>query len=129
LGLGMSFEGLKEFSQALKWTYRACNLNIRSTLGIYQLTKISYEMNTFDELEEVVVRYLKVEPDDLNIMYTHAGLLYRQERIAESMIVLDAILLKDAENEMALQLRNQIVSENAPIQLRGNKTSNGKKTR
>jgi tetratricopeptide (TPR) repeat protein len=111
LGLGMSFDGLKEKNQALKWIFRACNLNIKNTLAIYQLTKISYDSNEFKELEEVVERYLQEVPGDLNIMYTHAGLLYKQNRIFESLEILEKMLAKDTQNEMALQLKLQIEQE------------------
>ena len=56
LGLGLAFEGLGEIAEALRWTARACNLNIENTVAIFNLVKLAYDNDAFTEAEDIVGR-------------------------------------------------------------------------
>ena len=58
LGLGLAFEGLGELNEALKWTARACHLNIENTAAIFNIVKLSYDLEEFTEAENILTRYI-----------------------------------------------------------------------
>jgi lipopolysaccharide biosynthesis regulator YciM len=56
LGLGLAFEGLSEAEQSLKWTVRACELNVENKPALYHLVKLSHELNVFDDAIRITLR-------------------------------------------------------------------------
>ncbi|WGL59419.1 tetratricopeptide repeat protein [Pigmentibacter sp. JX0631] len=93
LGLGLAFEGLNELKQALSWTVRACHLKADNTVAIFNLVKLSFEMEQFVDAERVLIRYLGLHPNDVNMIYT-----------------LGTIELKTGKNDIALQLMENILT-------------------
>jgi tetratricopeptide (TPR) repeat protein len=108
LGLALAFEGLGEKTEALKWTARSCNINIDSTVSIYNLVKLSYDLEEFDEAQIIVARYTALHPHDVNMLFTLAGLHFKKEETDEAVKLAEEILKLDPMNGRAHALLQQI---------------------
>lgn len=108
LGLGLAFEGLGELEEARRWTSRACKLNIENTVAIFNLVKLAYDAEVFDEAEEVVSRYVGLHPHDMNMVFTLGGLAFRSGKLEEATKLMENILLLDPMNSRAHSLLGQI---------------------
>lgn len=108
LGLGLAFEGLGELEEARRWTARACNLNIENTVAIFNLVKLAYDTEVFNEAEEVVSRYVGLHPHDINMVFTLGGLAFRNGKLEEATKLMENILLLDPMNSRAHSLMGQI---------------------
>jgi tetratricopeptide (TPR) repeat protein len=111
LGLGLAFEGLGEPDQSLKWTIRACEINIENKAALYHLVKLSYEIGTFEDAIRIIERYVAVHPYDVHMIYTLSGLLYKCEQISGAVGLLESILRIDPMNNLAHSLLAQINRE------------------
>lgn len=111
LGLGLSFEGLGERNEALKWTHRACNLNIENTAAIYNLVKLAYELDQYAEAGEVLKRYVGLHPNDVNMTFTLGGIAFKTGNVNEAVRLMEDILVLDPMNSRAHSLLSQINRE------------------
>jgi tetratricopeptide (TPR) repeat protein len=108
LGLGLAFEGLGELEEARRWTSRACNLNIENTVAIFNLVKLAYDTEFFEEAEQIVSRYVGLHPHDINMVFTLGGLAFRSGKLEEAGKLMENILLLDPMNSRAHSLMAQI---------------------
>lgn len=108
LGLGLAFEGLAELEEARRWTARACKLNIENTVAIFNLVKLAYDTEVFEEAEEVVSRYVGLHPHDINMVFTLGGIAFRAGKLEEATKLMENILLLDPMNSRAHSLMAQI---------------------
>ena len=108
LGLALAFEGLGEKQEALKWTARSSQINIENTVSIYNLVKLSYDIETYDEALEIVSRYVGLHPHDVNMLFTLAGLHYKKDQFEKAQELADQILSLDPMNGRAHALLQQI---------------------
>lgn len=108
LGLGLAFEGLGELQEALNWTVRACNLNIENTAGLYNLVKLSYDLEQFGQAEVILQRYVGLHPNDVNMVFTLGGMAYKTGRVELARSLMENILLLDPMNSRAHGLLAQI---------------------
>jgi len=114
LGLGLAFEGLGELEEARRWTSRACKLNIENTVAIFNLVKLAYDTEFFEEAEEVVSRYVGLHPHDINMVFTLGGLAFRSGKLEEAAKLMENILLLDPMNSRAHSLMAQIQKRSEP---------------
>jgi tetratricopeptide (TPR) repeat protein len=114
LGLGLAFEGLGEPNEALKWTARACRLNDESTVALYQLVKLSYDLEEFHPAEEILSCYVARHPNDVNMLFTLGGMAYKGGDSARALALMNDILRLDPMNARAHSLVQQIQRENNP---------------
>lgn len=108
LGLGLAFEGLGELKEAISWTVRACNLKIDNTVAIFNLVKLSFEMDEFNDAEKVLIRYLDVHPHDVNMIYTLGSIAFKTNKINIALQLMENIISLDPMNSRAHSLINQI---------------------
>ena len=111
LGLGLAFEGLGESEQSLKWTIRACDLNVENKAALYHLVKLSYELSAYGDAIRVIERYVNLHPYDVHMIYTLGGLLYKCEQIEGAVALMESILRIDPMNNLAHSLLAQINRE------------------
>lgn len=111
LGLGLAFEGLSEAEQSLKWTVRACELNIENKPALYHLVKLSHELGVFDDAIRIIERYVNAHPYDVHMVYTLGGLLYKCDKIQIAQELMESILRIDPMNNLAHSLLAQINRE------------------
>jgi glycosyltransferase involved in cell wall biosynthesis/Flp pilus assembly protein TadD len=76
--------------------------NYRAILGVLQL---GYPLKRYAEMECLVLAYLKRYPSNLDMLYSFAGLLYAQGRVAEARSQVEKILIAEPRHESALELR------------------------
>ncbi len=108
LGLGLAFEGLNELNEALRWTVRACHLNGESTVAIYNLVKLSYEVQNFAEVQKTLVQYIARHPNDVNMVYTLGGVYFTTGALRQAQELMENILALDPMNSRAHSLINEI---------------------
>jgi len=116
LGLGLAFEGLGEQREALRWTMRACHLNPDSTVALFQLVKLAYDLNEYSEAEKALTRYVGRHPHDIHMIYSLGGIYYQTEQWDSALRLMDNILALDPTNNQALTLIAQIHKQQMPHQ-------------
>lgn len=104
LGLGLSFQGMKELKEASKWIWNALEINPENTAAIYSLVKIAYENEIYTKAIEAVNNYLSLHPNDYNMLYTLGGLLYRKRQYQDVIDTMNLILEIDPLDKRALAL-------------------------
>ena len=108
LGLGLAFEGLNELKEALSWTIRACHLKADNTVAIFNLVKLSFEMEEYADAERVLIRYLGLHPHDVNMIYTLGTIAFKTGKVDIALQLMENILSLDPMNSRAHSLMNQI---------------------
>lgn len=108
LGLGLAFEGLNELKQALSWTVRACHLKADNTVAIFNLVKLSFEMEQFSDAERILIRYLGLHPNDVNMIYTLGTIEFKTGKNDIALQLMENILTLDPMNSRAHSLMQQI---------------------
>ncbi len=107
LGLGLSFQGMRELNEATKWVVKALEIDPENTPGLFTLVRLAYERNTFGEAEVGLRRYLTKRPHDLNMTYALAGLLFKMERFADVIATTQLILAAEPQDARAHALQTQ----------------------
>ncbi len=108
LGLGLAFEGLNELKQALSWTVRACHLKADNTVAIFNLVKLSFDMEQFTDAERILIRYLGLHPNDVNMIYTLGTIEFKTGKTDIALQLMENILALDPMNSRAHSLLQQI---------------------
>ncbi len=108
LGLGLAFEGLNELKEALSWTVRACHLKADNTVAIFNLVKLSFEMDEYADAERVLIRYLGIHPHDVNMIYTLGSIAFKTGKPDIALQLMENILSLDPMNSRAHSLMTQI---------------------
>lgn len=112
LGLGLAFEGLGEPKEALNWTIRSCNLNIENTVALYNLVKLAYDLDQYNDAEEILGRYVGLHPNDVNMKFSLGGLAFKNGKMDVTRQLMEDILLLDPMNSRAHGLLAQVNKEN-----------------
>ena len=111
LGLGLSFEGMEEYTESMKWVKQALKLNPQNPAAIYSLVKASYVLEKFDDADKFLRIYLSNNTKDLNIRYTLAGVLFKKNQLEDAQTELDLIIQLDPDNKKAIELSKKIQEE------------------
>ena len=115
LGLGLAFEGLGESKEAMKWMTKSLSLKPVNPVALYSLVKISQVVGNFDTVKTALVRYIELEPGDLDMQYVLAGIEYSAGNVQFSQRICDQILTIDPQYEKASSLLKELHSS-APAQ-------------
>lgn len=108
LGLGLAFEGLGELNEALRWTARSCHLNPESNVAIYNLVKLSYELQNFTQVQQVLERYVSKHNNDVNMIYTLGGIYFAIGSYPSALDLMENIISLDPMNSRAHALISEI---------------------
>ena len=79
--------------------------------ALHEVVKLAYRMNRFDEAIHHTRQYLMYHPLDPDILFTLAGLFYKQGSLPEGMETVERLLLVAPDNEDASKLRERMLSE------------------
>jgi tetratricopeptide (TPR) repeat protein len=112
LGLGLAFQGLKEFKEAMKWVVKSLDLTPDNKSALYTAVQIGHDLGDYSDTARVLEQYLVDHPSDHNFAYTLAGIYFSQGDKAKAMGVTDKILKDDPQHELAIELRSQIETAN-----------------
>jgi tetratricopeptide (TPR) repeat protein len=108
LGLGLAFQGLREFKEAMKWVEKSLELSPDNKSALYTAVQIGHDMGDYTQTSKVLENYLGIHPTDLNFGYTLAGIYFSQGDQAKAAKITDSILAVDPQHQLANELRNQI---------------------
>ena len=109
-GLGLCCVNSGDREGAWNYYRQALQVNVENTTALYGLMDVGYALRRHTQVEQAIQNYLELHPADLNFVYCLAGCLYAQEKLDEAMSEISKILLFDASNARALELRQMIAS-------------------
>gem|GEM_PF-203903 len=75
---------------------------------VFHLMNAAYALHRMDELEDSLLAYLELAPDDLKMKYCLAGCFFKQRKLALAASTLESLLSEDPQNVHALELREEI---------------------
>ena len=103
-GLGMCLMMEKRHEQAYSWFVKALEAGPGHLVTLMQLVECSYLLGRFDDLERYLRHYVTEHPEDSEMLYCHAGALYKLGRKAESMEIAQKVLHANPKHLGAQQL-------------------------
>jgi len=107
-GLGLAFQGLGETNEANKWVVNACRLNPVNPAAVFSLVKLAYDRNSFDDARSALCRYIAQKPEDLNMVFSLAGVEFKTGNTTAAEMLLTQMLAIDPTDSRATQLLSQI---------------------
>ncbi len=107
-GLGLAFQGLGEINEANKWVANACRLNPMNAPAVFTLVKLAFDRNSFDDARDALCRYIAQKPQDLNMVFSLAGIEYKTGNNTAAEMLLTQMLAIDPNDARAHQLLAQI---------------------
>lgn len=107
LGLGLAFQGIREFKEASRWIRKSLEVKPDNTAAIFSLVQVAHESGNFDDAEKALRGYLRIHHDDRNMMFTLGGILFKQQKLSEVVALMDALLKTDASDKKAQDLLKQ----------------------
>ena len=107
-GLGLTFQVLGQNREALKWMLIAQKLSPLNLSNIYSLVKICHELKEYELAEKVVKDFLRERPNNYDLKYTLAGILFKRLALRESLEVVQELLKLDPGCERTIKLKNSI---------------------
>jgi glycosyltransferase involved in cell wall biosynthesis/Tfp pilus assembly protein PilF len=111
-GLGLAFQGLGEINEANKWVANACRLNPLNAPAVFTLVKIAFERNNFNDARDALCLYIGQKPQDLNMVFSLAGIEYKTGNNTAAEMLLTQMLAIDPNDSRAHQLLAQIRGRN-----------------
>lgn len=108
LGLGLAFQGMREFDESSRWVVKSLVHNPENTAALFTLVQIGHARGKYGETEVALAKYLEIHPQDYNMAYTLAAIKHKigKNRDAEALLV--GIINLDPHDDRALSLMNQI---------------------
>ncbi len=110
LGLGLAFEGLGENKEALKWVTKSLHLKPVNSVALYSLVKLSQVVGNFDTAKTALVRYIELQPEDLDMQYVLAGIEFRAGNSELAQRICDQILAIDPAHEKSAALLKDLTA-------------------
>jgi lipopolysaccharide biosynthesis regulator YciM len=107
-GLGLAFQGIGELNESNKWVTNACRLNPTNAPAVFTLVKLAYDRNSFDDARNALCRYIAQKPQDLNMVFSLAGIEYKTGNSTAAEMLLTQMLAIDPNDTRASQLLGQI---------------------
>ncbi len=107
-GLGLAFQGLGELVESNKWVTNASRLNPTNAPAVFTLVKLAYDRNSFDDARNALCRYIAQKPQDLNMVFSLAGIEYKTGNSTAAEMLLTQMLAIDPNDTRASQLLGQI---------------------
>jgi tetratricopeptide (TPR) repeat protein len=75
---------------------------------VLYLVNACYELLKYEELEDSLRNYLRINPDNISIQYCLAGCYFKQEKYSAASGVLERMLVVSPKHEQALELKVEI---------------------
>jgi thioredoxin-like negative regulator of GroEL len=79
------------------------------------LLELSYNQNSFDQIEMAMKKYLKINPANTDILIGLAGILFKTNRIDDSRAILAKILEINPSHADAKEMFNQIENQTEEV--------------
>ncbi len=107
-GMGMCLIMEKKHVEAYPLFVKGLKISPDNLLTLMQLIECSYVLNRFDDLEQFLRSYVAQNPADIEMVFCHAGALYKLGRIDESEALNQRVLAHNPAHLGAGQLKNLI---------------------
>ncbi|MCB0335065.1 MAG: glycosyltransferase, partial [Bdellovibrionales bacterium] len=107
-GLGLCHTRLENFRLAKPYLLEALSKDITMESSLIQLLEVSYALGEFDDLIEVLYRFVAEYPASMDMRYCLAGALFKQGNFAAAREMLKEIQIRQPEHEGAQELLNVI---------------------
>ncbi|MGE4232243.1 MAG: tetratricopeptide repeat protein [Bacteriovoracia bacterium] len=107
-GLGMAYLMKNETSLAYGLFVSSLKDDIDSLSTIYNLIKCAYDLERFDETIELLRSFLSLHPNNSNIKYSLAGLLYQKGDLSAALGELNLLLDMNPAHGGARELREVV---------------------
>lgn len=112
-GLGICAKQAGQNQKAHDMFLDALNLDSSNKVAILQLLAVSYEIDSFVSLEQVLRSHINLNANDLDMTYALAGCLYRQSKFAEAAIFCQKIIDFSPSHNGATELLELISQQKA----------------
>lgn len=107
-GLGLcAMVGNKE-EDAFNLFVQAAKKNPENHRAIFGVLQLGFPLQRFSQMEELLNAYLDLHPASIDMLYSLAGVLFKQGKMSQARLEVEKILLFEPENERALELQKII---------------------
>jgi tetratricopeptide (TPR) repeat protein len=107
-GLGLcAMVGNKE-EDAFNLFVQAAKKNPENHRAIFGVLQLGFPLQRFGQMEELLNAYLDLHPASIDMLYSLAGVLFKQGKMSQARLEVEKILLFEPENERALELQKII---------------------
>ena len=110
-GLGMAYKKSLNIKNSIDSFNIALSINIENKSAMINLLELSYNQNSFDQIEMAMKKYLKINPANTDILIGLAGILFKTNRIDDSRGILSKILEISPSHVDAKEMFNQIKNQ------------------
>jgi glycosyltransferase involved in cell wall biosynthesis/Tfp pilus assembly protein PilF len=107
-GLGLCAMVRNENERALDLYMLALKRNPENYRALYGVLQLGYPLKRYTQIEEVLINYLDLHPGSLDMLYSLAGVLFKQGRLVEAKREVEKILLLEPANARARELYEMI---------------------
>ena len=117
-GLALCKMVANQSEEAFNLFKRAAKTNPENNRAILGVLQLGYPLKRYQEMEELLTSYLDIHPASLDMIYSFAGVLYAQGKVAEARSEVEKILIVEPKHESALELRemlNRVGTDNSVI--------------
>ena len=110
-GLGMAYKKSLNIKKSIDSFNIALSINIENKSAMSNLLELSYNQNSFDQIEMAMKKYLKINPANTDILIGLAGIFFKTNRIDDSRGILSKILEISPSHVDAKEMFNQIKNQ------------------
>jgi glycosyltransferase involved in cell wall biosynthesis/Tfp pilus assembly protein PilF len=116
-GLGMCAAQEQNFNKAWDYYTQAIGINSENLRAVLGIIELGYPLKRLADVEKAVRGYLDLHPADCNFIYSLAGCLFAQNRLAEAMEELNRLSMFEPNNQHAAELKNMILEKGSKAAL------------
>ncbi len=107
-GLGLCAMVGNQEETAFDFFMQAARKNPENHRAIFGVLQLGYPLQRFSEIEDLLNAYLELHPASIDMLYSLAGVLFKQGKVSQARLEVEKILLFEPQNERALELQKII---------------------
>ncbi len=107
-GLGLCAMVGNQEETAFDLFMQAAKKNPENHRAIFGVLQLGYPLQRFREIEDLLNAYLELHPASIDMLYSLAGVLFKQGKVSQARMEVEKILLFEPQNERALELQKII---------------------
>jgi tetratricopeptide (TPR) repeat protein len=107
-GLGLCAMVGNQEETAFDLFMQAARKNPENHRAIFGVLQLGYPLQRFSEIEDLLNAYLELHPASIDMLYSLAGVLFKQGKVSQARLEVEKILLFEPQNERALELQKII---------------------
>lgn len=107
-GLGLCAMVGNQEETAFDLFMQAARKNPENHRAIFGVLQLGYPLQRFTEIEDLLNAYLDLHPASIDMLYSLAGVLFKQGKVSQARLEVEKILLFEPQNERALELQKMI---------------------